>query len=315
MINMMKKDKMANLLFRPGYNKLFHLTYRSYGTMDDVIKCSLHKLVFEINNTYALFKQEDSDYELSDGDILAIQNALLSGNYRFSPLRLVRGYGGSVDIEATLADEVVISALGAIIIQELATSSYFRKSCYSTYNKDKTLYHFFDTIQGWRSIEALIYLNCKDSCTKFSRSRLIEKVRPIVNNDDSIVKLISSFCNLPIVDNIGRDFSFNTGIPPLIYLGNILFNIFLDDIDQEIEERLPDLQYARFEHVLLIPIFHIDKEPYYCNALNEILNKYNFILPPFVRTVRGGSPINFAGAFIHLHHEGKCQIEFPKENH
>lgn len=56
-------------------------------------------------------------------------------------------------------------------------------------------------------MDALLKLNCSNSINMFSRSRLIEKVRPIVHNDDNLVKLISSFCNLPIVDNMGRNFS------------------------------------------------------------------------------------------------------------
>lgn len=55
------------------------------------VECYLHRLVFEIKEVYALFKKDDDNYELSEGDILGIQNALLSGNYHFSPLRLVRG--------------------------------------------------------------------------------------------------------------------------------------------------------------------------------------------------------------------------------
>lgn len=37
-------------------------------------------LVFEINDVNALFKKNDYNYELSEGDILGIQNSLLSRN-------------------------------------------------------------------------------------------------------------------------------------------------------------------------------------------------------------------------------------------
>ena len=42
-------------------------------------------------------------------------------------------------------------------------------------------------------MDALLKLNCSNSIKMFSRSRLIEKVRPIVHNDDNLVlvKLIS----------------------------------------------------------------------------------------------------------------------------
>lgn len=128
-------------------------------------------MVFEINEVYAVYKQDNSDYELSEGDILNIQNLVLSGNYNFSPLRLVRTsseYTGpnfipAFGVEASLADEVVIGALGGILIKELGQSSYFSKSCYSTYTKDRTITHYLDTIRQYRDIQTLLILNCYNS--------------------------------------------------------------------------------------------------------------------------------------------------------
>lgn len=56
--------------------------------------------------------------------------------------------------------------------------------------------------------------------TKPNRSRLIDKVRHIV--DDDLVKLISDFCNLPVVDNIGREFDLNTCFPPTAHYLELL---------------------------------------------------------------------------------------------
>lgn len=156
-------------------------------------------------------------------------------------------------------------------------------------------------------MEALLQLDCSKSVISFSRSRLIEKVRTIVHYDDNIVKLISSFCNLPIVDNMGRDFSHNSGVPPLTFIAEILFNIILDDIDQKIEDRLPNLKYARFQHEIFIPIFNKFNELDYYKALNEIFHECNFISPTFERAVRGGDPIPFSGGFILINNEGKSQ--------
>lgn len=91
--------KEYGIQFIPG-----NVTYRSYtdgrtwddissnSTLEDVRKCSIHSLVYEINEVYAVFKQNSDDYELTDVDILGIQNQLLSGDYHLSPLRLVCGY-------------------------------------------------------------------------------------------------------------------------------------------------------------------------------------------------------------------------------
>ena len=109
---------------------------------------------------------------------------------------------------------------------------------------------------------------------------------------------------------MGRDFSLNTGVPPLTLIAKILFNIILDDIDQEIEVRLPKLKYARYQDEIFIPISQKEKELYYYKALNEIKKKCNLLSPTLERAVRGGDPIPFSGGFILINNEGKSQIEY-----
>lgn len=48
------------------------------------------------------------------------------------------------------------------------------------------------------------------------------------------------------MDINGNDISEMTGIPPVPFISDILFNIFMDDIDQEIENRLAYQRYARY---------------------------------------------------------------------
>lgn len=73
---------------------------------------------------------------VSESEILAIQNRLISGNYRFSPFdiesdsesNLLKPYDRKLGV--SLNDELVLCVLGAILLQELDKSSYFRQSCY-----------------------------------------------------------------------------------------------------------------------------------------------------------------------------------------
>lgn len=317
MVSMNKK--MVSMIFDPGSNMHFHVTYRSYTDgrpWGD--KCSLQSFVFEINDVYAVYKHNNSNYELSEGDILNIQNLVLSENYYISSLKLVITYSEppesnlipDINIEASsLADEVVIGAFGGILIKELGQSSFFSKSCYSSYSKDRTITHYLDTILEYRDIKTLLRLDCSNSVLNFSRSRLIEKVRSIVNND-YLVKLFSSFCNAPIIDIWGRDLSMNTGVPPLPFIEDVLFNIYMDEIDREIEKRLPKLKYARYQDEILIPIFDEEKEQSYCEVLNDIIiNECNLLAPILGRAVRGGESIPFSGGTILINNEGKSKVK------
>lgn len=133
-----------------------------------------------------------------------------------------------------------------------------------------------------------------------------------MNND--LVKLISSFCNAPIVDNLNRDFSVDTGVPPLPFISEVLFNIYMDDIYRKMEERLPKLKYARYQNEILIPIFDGEKEQSYYEVLNDIFfNECNLPPPTLERAVRGGESTPFSGGFILINNEGKSQISLELE--
>ena len=249
MNKMMEMVKIVNMIFRLGSNMFFHVTYRSYSdgrtkddlsknctfpNRDDVRKCSIHSLVFEINVVYAFFKEKVDGYS-KELDIISIQNVLLSGNYHLSPLHLVHSddeFPQSNSIPKflfefiSIADHLVMCSLGSILIKGLNHSSYFRNSCYSAFNSNRSYIHYINTIEEWVEMEALIRLNCAKSMTYFSKSRLIDKIRPIVNNDDNLVKLILSFTDLHVVDDKSRYLlELKAGISYLYLISDILFNI------------------------------------------------------------------------------------------
>lgn len=67
-------------------------------------------------------------------------------------MSLVRGFNSPLSKDITFdvtskADEVVLGALGSTLVKELISSSYFYKSCYSSYRKDITFKNYMDTIK------------------------------------------------------------------------------------------------------------------------------------------------------------------------
>jgi retron-type reverse transcriptase len=145
----------------------------------------------------------------------------------------------------------------------------------------------------------------------------MEKVRPIVNNDECLVKLIWSFCNNQILDNSGQDLSTNNGIPLMGVISQVLFNIMIDDIDQKMEERFPNQKYARYEHEIFIPIHYNEDEMVYYTELHNIFNECNFIAPEIECAIRGGEPVTFSGGFISVNNEGKSKwlrVEVSNKN-
>jgi hypothetical protein len=129
--------------------------------------------------------------------------------------------------------------------------------------------------------------------------------------DDELVKLISSFCNLPIFDKNGRVYSPKTGVPPVEFIFEILFNIIFDDVDRSIEARLPSLQFVRLQHEIIIPIFHkeIDHLLYYLTVIHSIVDECHLNSPSVRFAHRDSEPINFSGGLILINTEGQCQIQ------
>lgn len=235
---------------------ILHQTTRSYCSNKEY---SLYSLVFKLQEVNSVFKTYDENY-LSEVGLLSIQNSLLFGSYSFSPLRLVILYRddphgtnstpSSFSIEPTvLEDKVVIGALGALLIEIFAASSYFCKSCFSTYNNKglDSVAPYHSRIQEWRGVEELLRLDCSCSCMTVPTSRLIEKVKTIMNNPQ-LIDLINRFCNLPIRDERGCLFSHNTCFPHMTFIGDILKNILLEEMDHVMKKQFPKLEYVRFQH-------------------------------------------------------------------
>lgn len=113
---------------------------------------------------------------------------------------------------------------------------------------------FARAVNGWKEVHFLYRIDFSRSITQFSRSRLLEKVQSLVQGE-GITKLLSSFCDLRILDGSGKVVKYKRGVPPVAFISPILLNIILDDLDHEFTLSFPNLQYIRFEHEVLIPFF------------------------------------------------------------
>ena len=68
--------------------------------------------------------------------------------------------------------------------------------------KDRNEKDFCGTVVGWGKVELLLFLDLSPSLITFSRSRFLAKLESVVK-DQFLLRLISSFLELPIIDNTG----------------------------------------------------------------------------------------------------------------
>lgn len=82
----------------------------------------------------------------------------------------------------------------------------------------------------------------------------------------------------------GKDYSNKTGSPMIPILDDILFNIFLDDIDQKIQNQFPEFHYARFQHDILVPISEKEKDnqSYIKETLQKIIDSISDEYPTII---------------------------------
>ncbi|CAN8221509.1 unnamed protein product [Cochlearia groenlandica] len=145
------------------------------------------------------------------------------------------------------SDLVVISAFIMVLINTIMKDpSFFRKSCINNYQHGESSLNFDPPIEKWKDVKNVLHLDLENEKYRFSKKRIIEKLAPLVNSEEYLMNLISSLVNIPILDQAGRDLSLKTGSPMIPLLDDILFNIYLDDIDQKIEDSLPELQLDWF---------------------------------------------------------------------
>lgn len=98
----------------------------------------------------------------------------------------------------------------------------------------------------------LYYLDLTPSLNMISRSRLLEKLEPLIGNKYTN-SLVSSFLSSPILDEDGRDWSAHVGIPSGGLLTLVLFHFFLDNWDRAFYSLFPNFRYVRYIHESFVP--------------------------------------------------------------
>ncbi|XAR56186.1 hypothetical protein NMG60_11036564 [Bertholletia excelsa] len=110
-------------------------------------------------------------------------------------------------------------------------------------------------------VKRLYRIDLTASLSTMERSLILDRVKPLVG-DGSIYELISSFLDLPIIDddgNVRSDNCFGV-IPPVGEITRVLFNIVLmDTFDREFPNKFPGITFYRFIHEIYISTREYDE--------------------------------------------------------
>lgn len=252
-------------------------------------------------------------FSFSSSEIKELKSALSSGSFSFSPLKLClfqtkdtlntklpRGYnppelpGYKFCLYMEPRDELVVMTLSFVFNVHLSFS--FSDNSFGC-RLDRNLSSFNKRLVGW--VERLLFFNLSSSFIQISRSLLLRKIKPLV--DQPIFDLLSSFVHIPIIDKTGEITSFGTGLPFGKNLSEQFFSIWMSSIEPFLLAFLP----ARYEFYLFIPIFldqsrNDDISPFFCLLKEE---SDLIVLRP-----GDSKPVNFLGGYIFVTKEGPIEI-------
>lgn len=193
-----------------------------------------------------------------------IQTAVLAGAYVFSPLRLEvfpkdhpkTGFFHTFSVpeypdiffavRPEEEDGLVFMALARMLNLKFLSSLVFIEKSFGL-RKHKGFRDFDVEVVGWNKVETLFYLDLTTYLTTLSRSHLLAKLEPVLN-DPPLLQFLSSFLKLPTLDEDGRDWSalVGAGVPSAGLLTSVLLNFYLDELDCAFIDRFPSFSYARY---------------------------------------------------------------------
>ena len=171
-----------------------------------------------------------------------------------------------------------------------------------------SFYYYLESISELNDVEALICLDCRQCVNLSSKSRVIDKLRPIV--DDNLLSFLSNYINLNVICDNLEVLDHSTCLIPDARLGNELLNFILDDIDREFEERLPRLKHLRYYYEIIIPVYQSNLLDQYVKDIKDKFNSCNFMEPTFKCATKRGDWVSFTGGRIIIDELGQCEVDY-----
>lgn len=311
------------------FNSAFKLTMTSArSSYYSTINSSLVQLSEDIDFIYNHFKTH-LQYNLSQEDLMILQQMLLSGLYTISPLRLrrIRRDDLADFLFATLPDFpdltfypskdssyyiVVFPSKKEDVLLFMALSIHFYRFTYGSVPKERyrlveRVDLFMNCIHKMGKVTKLFRINLDPSLQLIPSSQVLDPVKSFVGADSVSYNLVSQFMDLATIDEEGRHVRFGC-MPILGEITKVLFNLALMEFDRQLCNQYPGIQFERF--IGLVFIASTDDlifDEYKGRALIEELGLYCDIesIGP------GDEPLDCYHGKVALDNEGKVVVINP----
>lgn len=217
-------------------------------------------------------------------------------------------------IEPHPNDIIVITALDNVLRDMITLYYYEVRRVTDKYLAVRTMYDYTAKVSRWRDLDAVLCVSAAISYQTLSNKLLIERIRPILNNDKILLDLISSYCcDLSVIDLDG-DVCGDDEValyPNGNSLSRTLISILLENVDLKFIELYPAINYVRYSNEFLFPIYDIEMQvPTLLHSIRNVFQDVHIRYPSVLCAFRGGDPIKIDNGILHIDEfSGMCNLK------
>lgn len=219
--------------------------------------CWLKRLAYCIELTYNDLS-DDLFPGLTSVQVRDIQKRIVDGTYTLSPFFLSTNHINNVHmhkiqindlpemcISSTEEDLLVLTSLGCILNLLFIKENLFMENSLGLRINTKSYYD--NNVRGRGNVFRLYKFDLTNSLRTINRKSLFCKLAHLVN-DLPIMKLVSNFLSLPIVNSSGKTAAaaIEFSIPIAGLITQVLLNYALIEFDEEFRRVFPQLEYIRY---------------------------------------------------------------------
>lgn len=233
----------------------------------------LERIALEIG-ILALYEEGGAPYQISEQELSEMRKAVLKSSYVWSPLRIAEVPNdvensklfSTLDLNFKKEDKLfmvvllpepkdfLVSDSIARVLNTMLDSSFSEHSYGFRQNRGKST--FVQEMNNLGAVELLLHLNLTSNYLLIDRAHLLSKLY-LRTGDRQLSLLVQSFLSLSILDKEEKDWSRDEGIPPVgSLLAFVLFNLYLEDLDQKLSHFQNSIWYGRFvsEAIIAFPL-------------------------------------------------------------
>lgn len=149
------------------------------------------------------------------------------------------------------ADKLVLLTIASMIHEVIMTYKLMNKN---SFGLRTSVPEFYTDLLSRGKVNELYRIDLSKSLSLIDPSIVLKALEPAIGNQTDVFDIVKSFLDLPYLDDESREELplSGKGIPPIGHITNVLWNFFLNKLDNEFEMVYPEITYSRYINEVFI---------------------------------------------------------------